>query len=64
LALPHVAIEQGSDETSMTSLFVPANAETEAKIHPYLRNHSEQASRSVAPKILPLGRMVSYEIQR
>ena len=66
LTLPRAAVDSPDvdEDGSVASLFLPANTDIESKMYPYLLNHNEQVSRSVAPKVLPLGRMVGYEINR
>ena len=65
LTLPRASVDAPEvDDGSVASLFLPADTEMESKMYPYLLNHNEQVSRSVAPKVLPLGRMVGYEINR
>ncbi len=62
--VPRLAAQPQADDAAVASLFVPAESRIEAKMYPYLRNHNEQVSRNIAPNVLPLGRMVGYEIQR
>jgi negative regulator of sigma E activity len=64
LEVPRASAEPQIDDSSVARLFVPAHSNMDAKMYPYLLNHNEQVSRSVAPKVLPLGRMVGYEINR
>ena len=64
LEVPRAAVQLRTEDSSVAKLFVPANSNMQEKMYPYLRNHNEQVSRRVAPKVLPLGRMVGYEISR
>lgn len=64
LDVPPAAALTPTSDASVARLFVPANSNMQAKMYPYLLNHNEQVSRRVAPQVLPLGRMVGYEINR